>query len=239
MRSALKKNRLILALDVDNKGEVEELVSSLKETVGYFKIGMRLFFSYGPEIVKFVREKEGAVFLDTKLHDIPSIVEAASRVISRMDVSMITIHALGGVEMMERSVQAVRKENPQTLVLGVTLLTSIDQRILKEELGIQGSLREQVVFLARKAKEAGLTGVVCSGEEVGILREELGEDFILVVPGIRLQKLALDEQKRVLTPGEAIHRGADYLVVGRPILQAPDPVRAAKEILEMIDSASD
>ncbi len=228
------QTRLILALDVDDIKEVERLVIGLKEFVGYFKIGMRLFFRYGPRIVSFVKQKGGEVFLDAKLHDIPSVVEAACKIIGKMGVGMLTVHTLGGVQMMQRAAEAVKKENRETKVLGVTLLTSIDQRILKDELGIQKPVKEQVLHLAHKAQNAGLDGVVCSGEEVEILRENLGKNFLLVVPGIRIDKVEADEQKRILTPKEAIHRGASYLVVGRPILRASDPIKVARKILEEI-----
>jgi len=228
------KNRIILALDVDGEKEAQKLVFDLKEWVGFFKIGMKLFFRYGPEIVNLVKGMGGKVFLDAKLHDIPTVVEATVRTIGRMDVSMLTIHTLGGMEMMRRSVQAVKEENPQTRILGVTLLTSLDEKSLRGELGIKVNPQEEVLFLAQRAKEAGLDGVVCSGKEVKLLRKSLGPSFLLVVPGIRMGKVKGDEQKRVLTPEEAICRGADYLVIGRPILQAPDPVKAVREIAERI-----
>jgi len=228
------KDRLIIALDVDEKKEVEKLVLNLKEWAGFFKIGIRLFFRYGPEIVVLVRKIGGNAFLDAKLHDIPYVVEAAARVAGRIGAGMLTVHILGGMEMMRRANRAIKEENPQAKVLGVTILTSLDEKALKEDLGIKEDLKKQVLFLAHRAKEAGLDGVVCSGREVEILRKSLGPDFILVVPGIRLKKVEGDEQKRVLTPGEAIRRGADYLVVGRPILQAPDPVKAAEEIVKII-----
>lgn len=230
MRNMQTKDRLILALDVDSKKEVQRLVCDLKGWVGLFKIGIRLFFRFGPEIVSLVQEAGGRVFLDAKLHDIPSVVGATAQIIGKMNVSMLTLHALGGMEMMRRANQAIKEENPHVKVLGVTILTSLDEKALREELGVKDSPEKETLFLATRAKEAGLDGIVCSGAEVEMVRRYLGSDFTLVVPGIRPGRIEGDEQKRVLTPGEAIRLGADYLVVGRPILQAPDVVKAAREI---------
>jgi len=229
------RERLILALDVDSKEDVKKLVLELRELVGFFKIGMRLFFGYGPEIVDLVKKMGGEVFLDAKLYDIPSVVEATCKTIGKMGVGMVTLHTLGGVEMMQRGAQAIKKENSKAKLLGVTLLTSFNEEILKKELGMREKVREKVLFLAQRAREAGLDGVICSGREIEVLREALGPDFILVVPGIRMGKVKGDEQKRVLTPEEAIKRGADYIVVGRPILQAPDPFKAVKQMGSDLD----
>lgn len=230
MNTIQAKYRLIVALDVDAEEQVQKLVRDLNEWVGFFKIGVRLFFHYGPSIVELVNKSGGRVFLDAKLHDIPSVVEAAAGVIGKMGVKMLTVHTLGGMEMMKRAVQAAKRKNPEIKVLGVTLLTSLDEKVLKEELGIEGRVGEKVLFLAQRAKEAGLDGVVCSGKEVQVLRKSLGQDFLLVVPGIRMGQIKGDEQKRVLTPQEAVRLGADYLVIGRPILQSPDPVKTAKKM---------
>lgn len=229
------KRRLILALDVDSREEVKKLVPQLRKLVSFFKIGARLFFGYGPEILDLVKNIGGEVFLDIKLYDIPSVVEATCKTIGKMGVGMVTLHTLGGVEMMQRGARAIKKENSKTKLLGVTLLTSFDEETLRRDLGIKERLREKVLFLAKQAKEAGLDGVICSGGEIQVLREALGQDFILVVPGIRMGEVKGDEQKRVLTPEEAIKRGADYLVVGRPILQAPDPVKAIKQMGSDLD----
>lgn len=199
--------------------------------MGFFKIGIRLFFSCGPKIVNLVTQAGCRVFLDAKLHDIPTVVESTARVIGRLNVSMLTVHTLGGMKMMRRANQAIKEKNPWAKVLGVTILTSLDKKALKKELGVKDRAEEKVLSLARLAREAGLDGAVCSGREVEALRRCLDPGFILVVPGIRKGTVEGDEQKRVLTPREAICRGADYLVVGRPILRAPDPVRAAREIV--------
>lgn len=229
------KRRLILALDVDSREDVKKLVLQLRELVGFFKIGMRLFFGHGPQILDLVKKMGGEVFLDIKLYDIPSVVEATCRTIGKMGVGMVTLHTLGGVEMMQRGAQAIKKENSKAKLLGVTLLTSFNEEILKKELGMKEKVGEKVLFLAERAREAGLDGVICSGREIKVLRGALGQDFILVVPGIRMGKVKGDEQKRVLTPEEAIKRGADYIVVGRPILQAPDPVKVVKQMGSDLD----
>ncbi|MBC7189334.1 orotidine-5'-phosphate decarboxylase [Candidatus Aerophobetes bacterium] len=228
------KERVILALDVDSLDEAKKYILKLKGEVKLFKIGIRLFFSCGPQIIDVVREKDGEVFLDAKFHDIPSVVEAAVRIAGKKGVKMITVHTLGGVEMMRRAKKALQEENPEAKVLGVTLLTSLDQRALEEELGIKEELGRKVLFLASMARKAGLDGVVCSGWEVENLRSFFGRDFLLVVPGIRMESLKEDEQKRVLTPGEAILKGATHIVVGRPVLQASDPVLEVKKIFENI-----
>jgi len=225
------QERLILALDVDQAEDAERIVLQVKEMVGFFKIGMRLFFNYGPEIVNLVKKLGGEVFLDVKLYDIPSVVEATCRLLVKMGVKMITLHALGGTEMMRRATVAIKEENADIKVVGVTLLTSFNRKSLKEDLGIDESLEEKVLFLARKAKEAGLDGVVCSGKEAKLLREFLGKDFLLVVPGIRTERIEGDEQKRILTPEEAIKEGASYIVIGRPVLRASDPAQKIREIL--------
>lgn len=228
------EERIIVALDVDSLEEVKKIIGELRGKVGFFKIGIRLFFHYGPSVVDLVRKMGGRVFLDAKLYDIPSVVESTARIIGKMGVDMLTLHILGGVEMMKRASWAVKEENPDTKVIGVTLLTSYDERILRNDLGMKESVKEKVLFLTGKAKEADLDGVVCSGREVKLLKDVFGNDFILVVPGIRIGEIKKDEQKRILTPEEAICRGADYLVIGRPILEAPDKVTAVNEIIKRI-----
>jgi len=228
------REKLVLALDVDSLEEAEKYILKLKGQVRLFKIGIRLFFSCGPQVIDVVREKGGQVFLDAKFHDIPSVVEAAARIAGKKGVRMITVHTLGGIEMMRRAKEALKQENPEAKVIGVTLLTSLDQRALEEELGIKEEVGRKVLFLAKMAKKAGLDGVVCSGWEIEDLRRFFGTDFLLVVPGIRTEPLKKDEQKRVLTAGEAILKGATHIVVGRPVLRASDPVLEVKKIFENI-----
>ena len=239
MSSEAARSRLILALDVG--GDVEGALSwvgRLKGRVGMFKVGKETFTSFGPEIVRGVQERGGKVFLDLKFHDIPNTVAAAAEAATRLGVAMFNLHALGGRKMMEEAVRAAkavseRMGSPMPVVLAVTVLTSLNDRDM-EELGFhETSPQRLVVRLARLAKEAGVSGVVASAQEAEIIRAACGGDFVIVTPGIRTNgSTQRDDQKRVVTPEEAVRRGADYLVVGRPIIKAPDPVAAADGILE-------
>jgi len=230
------RDRLILALDVDTQKEAEALVEKLSEFVGVFKVGPRLFTRCGPKIIDLIKEKNGRVFYDAKFYDIPSVVKKAAQASAEMGVDLLTLHTLGGSEMMEAAVEGIRSQNSQVDVLGVTLLTSLNSRILKEELGIERTLNEEIIHLAGLARKAGLDGVITSAWELEELRRNFGSDFILVVPGIRPLRSAKFEQRRVSTPKEAIEKGADFLVVGRPILNSRDPVRIIKRILKEMDS---
>jgi orotidine-5'-phosphate decarboxylase len=225
------RDRLIVALDVDTQKEAEALVEKLSEFVGVFKVGPRLFTRCGPKIIGLVKERNSRVFYDAKFYDIPSVVKKAVQASAEMGVDLLTLHTLGGSEMMEAAVEGIRSENSQVDVLGVTLLTSLSSRILKEELGIERNLTEEIIHLAGLARKAGLDGVITSAWELEELRRNFGSDFILVVPGIRPLRSAKFEQRRVSTPKEAIEKGADFLVVGRPILDSHDPVEITKRIL--------
>ena len=230
------KERLILALDVDTQTEVETLVEELSNFVGFFKVGHRLFTRYGPKIIEVIKKKGAKVFYDAKFYDISSVVEKAAAVVAELGVDMFTLHTLGGSEMLQAALKAAKAKNKEIKVLGVTLLTSLDSRILKEDLGIKRELKEEVIRLAFLARKAGLDGVVASPYEARELRRSFGSDFLLVVPGIRLKGYKKNEQKRVLDPKEAIERGADFLVVGRPILTSDNPVKTTKRILKEIES---
>ncbi len=236
------RERLILALDVDSKKEAEGLMDLLKGHVGIFKIGSQLFTAHGHQIVSSIIHKGGKVFLDLKFHDIPNTVAKAGIEVARLGVYMMNVHAMGGVEMMRRCKEAVfefclKEERPQPMVLGVTILTSIDQALLRRELGIDRPIEEQVLHLAQLAKGADLDGVVASPREIGIIREDCGEGFVVVTPGIRSSGSERDDQKRTATPKEAIAGGADYIVVGRPIIKAKDPVAAAEAIVKEMAEA--
>ncbi len=233
------KDRLILALDVDSKKEAERLGDLLKGYVDIFKIGSQLFTAFGPEVVTSVTNKGGKVFLDLKFHDIPNTVAKACVEAAKLGVYMMNVHAMGGKEMMRQCKEAVfefclKEQRPQPMVLGVTILTSIDQALLKKELGIDHPIEEQVLHLVQLAKEAGLDGVIASPKEIGIIREACGEDFLIVTPGIRLSGSERNDQRRTAAPKEAIRSGADYIVVGRPILDAEDPVAAVEAIIKEI-----
>jgi len=228
------KKRLILALDVDTRKEVENLVDNLSEFVAMFKVGPRLFTKYGPSIIKFIQKRGGRVFYDAKFYDIPSVVEKAAQKVAEMGVDMLTLHTLGGAEMMEAAIKGAKKENEKIKVVGVTLLTSLTSQIIKEELGIEKRVNEEVVHLANLAKKVGLDGVISSPWEVEDLRKMMGEDFLLVIPGIRPFGGEKNEQKRVMGPREALVKGADFLVIGRPILASANPIRTTKKILKEI-----
>lgn len=234
------RERLVLALDVNNFKKAEELVDKLTDYVGVFKIGNQLFTAEGTKVIKMVQEKGGKVFLDLKFHDIPNTVARAAEVVSKLGVYIFDIHTSGGYEMMKAAVEASKKLSfalgiSKPLILGVTLLTSINQEILEKEIGIKKSLEEQVVHLAKLAKAAGLDGVVASPWEIKALRAACGEGFVILTPGIRLAGKSDDDQKRTMTPQEAIKLGADFIVIGRPITNATNPVKASQEILKEME----
>ncbi|MDI6703141.1 MAG: orotidine-5'-phosphate decarboxylase [bacterium] len=234
------KDHLILALDVDSLEEAKDIVDELKDMCGIFKVGPQLFTIYGVETLRMIQRAGCKTFLDLKYHDIPNTLKEVADVVVKLGVYMFTIHTLGGREMMRVVVEEIRQisqdtEIPKPLVLGVTILTSISQRILEDDLGIKRHVKDQVVFLAEAAKEVGLDGVIASPYEVASIRERCGKDFLIVTPGIRMEERK-DDQKRVMTPREAIRDGANYLVVGRPIIYAPNRRDEAKRFLEDIET---
>jgi len=234
------KERLVLALDVDDFKKAEELVEKLGDYVGVFKVGNQLFTAEGAKVVNMINKRGGKVFLDLKYHDIPNTVARAAEVATKLGVYIFDLHTSGGYEMMKAAAEARNKISldlglRKPLILGVTLLTSINQEILEKDLGIKRRLEEQVVHLARLAKTAGLDGVVASPREIKGIRKACGEDFIILTPGIRPAGKSFDDQKRIMTPREAIRLGADFLVIGRPIRDAANPVEAAKEILKEME----
>ncbi|MGI6491565.1 MAG: orotidine-5'-phosphate decarboxylase [Peptococcaceae bacterium] len=233
------KNPLIIALDVDSIDQALALTDRIGAYAGGFKVGMQLYYSAGQEIMRLLRERNLPVFADLKLHDIPNTVAGASKALTRQGASILNVHASGGKAMMQAAAAAVREESVKAgimrpKVLAVTVLTSIDQQVFLQEMGHTGAIREQVVNWARLAQEAGLDGVVASPLEISAIREACGADFIILTPGIRPAGSELNDQKRTLTPGEAMQQGATYLVVGRPVTAAADPVAAVKEILQEI-----
>ena len=234
------RERLVLALDVDDFKKADELVGKLSDYVGVFKIGSQLFTAEGAKVVNMVNERGGKVFLDLKFHDIPNTVARAAEVATKLGVYIFNVHTPGGYEMMKAAAEATAKTSQglgirKPIILGVTLLTSINQEILEKEIGIKKRLEEQVVHLAKLAKAAGLDGVVASSWEIKEIRKACGEDFVILTPGIRPTGKSSDDQKRVMTPREAIKLGADFLVIGRPIRDASNPVEAAKEILKEME----
>jgi orotidine-5'-phosphate decarboxylase len=231
--------RLIFALDVASTTEAIELVDQLKDEVGMFKVGKQLFLHAGPEIIRQIKERGGDVFLDLKFHDIPRTVAKAGAEATRLGVRMFDVHASGSVAMMRQTIAEVNKvSRTEHLVrpklLAVTVLTSLNQDDLKR-VGFRSGVENQVVRLAKLAREAGMDGVVASPQEVARIRKECGRRFLIVTPGIRPPKGSLDDQKRVLTPEEAIRAGANYLVVGSPIRNAADPAAAARNIVAAME----
>ncbi len=229
------KNRIIIALDVDSLERARELVAQLRFSAGAFKIGKQLFTRYGPEAITMTHRMGSAVFLDLKFHDIPHTVACAAAEVVRHGVFLFTIHALGGFEMMQQAVATVSRtaqtlHTRRPLVLAVTLLTSLTSADLAA-LGITGSMEDQVVRLARLARSAGVDGVIASPHEIELIKAACGTDFLVVTPGVRLPTGRVDDQKRVLTPGEAVRKGADYIVVGRPVIAAADPRAALQAII--------
>ena len=227
------RNPIIAALDVPDAEAALNLARQLAPTVGVFKIGKELFVSAGPDIVRAIRDEGGAVFLDLKFHDIPNTVARAVAAAARLDVTMLTIHTSGGRDMMVAAESAAQEMDNPPLVLGVTVLTSMDGNDLNE-IGLMENPAAQVERLAQLAAEAGLRGLVCSPREISTLRKVLPQEVQLVTPGIRPKGSDADDQKRTLTPAEAITAGADWLVIGRPITAAKDPRAAAEEILESL-----
>lgn len=228
--------RLLVALDVDAPEQAIDLVRLLRDEVGGFKIGMRLFYRQGPEIVtRIAAEGGGRLFLDLKLHDIPETVAQGVRALISLGADIINVHAAGGLAMMRAAREAAQDEAarlgvPMPKILAVTVLTSLEQQTLSGELGIRRNLREVVLSWAELAEAAGLDGVVASPLEIEALRSAFGPGFLIVTPGIRPPGSERQDQKRVLTPAEAVELGASYLVIGRPITAAPDPVQAARNI---------
>ncbi len=219
------KNRIIVALDTDSPEAALETVRELKGEVGMFKVGMELFPLGGAELVRRIQEYGADVFLDLKFHDIPNTVAGAIRSAVSLGVRFVTVHASGGRQMLEAAAKAA--EGSLTTILAVTVLTSLDDADIKE-VGFSTGTRDTVLKLARMAKEAGIGGLVCSAKEVADVREVVRNGVVLVTPGVRLPEDAVGDQKRVVTPEEAVRRGSDFLVIGRPITQAADPVAAAR-----------
>jgi orotidine-5'-phosphate decarboxylase len=234
-------DRLIVALDVNSRDSALSLVQALRPRVQRFKVGLELFTACGPPLVREILEKGGQVFLDLKFHDIPNTVARAAVSAARLGVGMFTIHLSGGPLMARRAAdeleahcQVYRVQRPK--ILGVTVLTSLSPADL-ETLGVGRSVEDQVVALAEMGKTAGLDGVVCSPREARLIREACGREFLVVTPGIRPEGSEPDDQSRTLSPKVALEAGADFLVVGRPIVKADDPLEAAENILLQMDGA--
>lgn len=234
------KEKLIVSLDMTDSSEIKALVDNLGDRVIYYKIGAIPFTFFGPEIIKYLKKQNKKIMFDLKYHDIPNTVARACGGAIMMDVDLITIHTSGGFSMLEEAVKAVlggagQRGVEKPRLLGITVLTSIDEAYFNDLFGnVERTLAEQVLFLAQLARSAGLDGVVASPKEIIPIRQCCGDDFLIVTPGIRPAGSGVmdDDQARITTPAQAIQAGADYLVVGRPIVKAADPVAAAEAILE-------
>ncbi|MEG1500755.1 MAG: orotidine-5'-phosphate decarboxylase [Clostridiales bacterium] len=236
------KDKLIVALDVATRKEAFQLVKQLDGEVGAYKIGMQLYNSEGPDIVRDIQCLGGRVFVDLKFHDIPNTVAQASRVITRRQAFMFTMHAYGGYKMLKDANDAAREEAQalgidKPLSLAVTVLTSMSQKVFEEEVGINRPIADQVVAWAKLSQKSGLDGVVCSPWEITSIRQACGDDFIIVTPGVRPSWAASNDQERIMTPKEAVQRGATYLVVGRPITTHHNPKEAARMIVAEMEEA--
>jgi orotidine-5'-phosphate decarboxylase len=231
MRDA--RERLIVALDVSSAVAAHKVVAAVGDSARYYKVGLQLYTAEGPQIVRDLVASGRQVFLDLKFHDIPNTVASAVKEASKLGVSMLTVHAAGGGRMLHAAVEAARNTNASPMILGVTVLTSLDARDL-EHAGLRGTVVDQVSRLAALAISNGCHGVVASAQEAGTLRAELGDDFLIVTPGVRPPGSGHGDQARVVTPAEAIASGATYIVVGRPITEATDPGAEAREILAQI-----
>ncbi len=229
------KDRLIVALDVASAGEARALADRLRGSVGMFKVGSQLFTVAGPGFVRELIAAGQPVFLDLKFHDIPNTVAHAVKAAASLGVALVDVHAGGGRAMLEAAVEARR--GTQTRLLAITVLTSHSQGTL-EQVGVAEALEESVRRLARLARDAGADGVVASPHEVPLIRQACGETFLVVTPGIRADGAPASDQARTATPGGALRAGADYVVVGRPITAAPDPVAACAAIVAELESSA-
>lgn len=228
--------RLIVALDAPNLSDALHLVDRLEETCMWFKVGLELFTAAGPTVVDTLTSRGFRVFLDLKFHDIPNTVAGAVRSAARLGARLLTLHAAGGPAMLAAAREAALSQPNPPQLLAVTVLTSMDAAQLNA-IGVDGTPAQQVERLARMGMQAGLRGFVCSPEEVSTLRGLTGPEGILVIPGIRPAGAAPGDQKRIATPADALSRGASYLVVGRPITQAPNPAEAAQQVLREMATA--
>ncbi len=234
--AGFRPTSLIVALDVPTLADARTLVEPLKGVCRWVKVGLELFCAAGPAAVEQMRSAGFNVFLDLKLHDIPNTVAGAVRSAAASGASMLTVHTMGGPAMLQAAQEAAASVANGPILLGVTVLTSMDEFQLSA-VGIAGSPAAEVIRLAELARASGLGGLVCSPEEAAAVRQALGPDMTLVTPGIRPQGASVGDQKRIATPAAALRAGADYLVVGRPITQAKDPAAAAEAILKEMAEA--
>lgn len=224
---------VIIACDFKSKEETIEFLNKFSEEKLFLKIGMELFYAEGPDIVREIKRRGHKIFLDLKLHDIPNTVKKAMSVLSNLDVDMCNVHAAGTIEMMKAAIEGLKKEDgTRPLIIAVTQLTSTSEERMQEELLIGKTIDEVVIKYAQNSKEAGLDGVVCSPLEAGKVKENCGKEFLTITPGVRFETDEVGDQVRVTTPKKAKELGSDYIVVGRPITKAENPVEAYKRCVE-------
>lgn len=229
----MKHRDVIIACDFSSAETTLQFLDKFTDCKPFVKIGMELYYAAGPAIVQQIKARGHKIFLDLKLHDIPNTVKKAMAVLSKMDVDMCNLHAAGTIEMMKAALEGLtREDGTRPLLIAVTQLTSTSEERMQRELLINASINDTIVQYARNAKEAGLDGVVCSPLEAGMVKEACGEEFVTVTPGVRFADGEVGDQVRVTTPARAKEIGTDYIVVGRPITQAADPVAAYKRCVE-------
>ena len=238
MNPAAPKQRLIVALDVETFDQARALIEMLGGSVGWFKIGPVLFMREGARVCELVRKSDARLFLDLKFHDIPNTVQGAVKGALAMGAQMITLHASGGPTMLTAARAAAEQAGqPEAILVAVTVLTHLSPAEFNATFASRRDVEESVVALARIAKQGDMSGVVASAQELPAIKQAMGRDFIVVTPGIRLPDAKRDDQTRIVTPDQAMRDGADYLVVGRPIVAAPDPVAACRDVLARMQSA--
>lgn len=224
---------VIIACDFKSKEETMEFLNKFSEEKLFLKIGMELFYAEGPEIVREIKRRGHKIFLDLKLHDIPNTVKKAMSVLSKLEVDMCNVHAAGTIEMMKAAIEGLKKEDgTRPLLIAVTQLTSTSEERMRKELLIENPIDEVVIKYAQNSKEAGLDGVVCSPLEAGKVKENCGNQFLTITPGVRFETDEVGDQVRVTTPKRAKELGSDYIVVGRPITKAEDPVEAYRRCVK-------
>ena len=230
------RERLIVALDVPTAAAARQIVAAVGEAASFYKVGKQLFTAEGPQMVRDLVSSGRKVFLDLKYHDIPNTVAEAVRAASRLGVSMLNVHASGGSKMLRAAAEAAAQSETKPTVLAVTVLTSLGDEDL-QEIGVAGRAIDQVLRLAQLARVNGCLGVVASAREAKAIRREIGEGFLIVTPGVRPAGADPNDQARLVTPAEAIAAGATHIVVGRPIIQAADPAKAVRAVIEEMENA--